>query len=278
MGSIEIVVSPAKTSLVPLVDFKVELGIFGAGDDAVLQMLLDQASSRIEIMLGRPLIRAQYKQTLAGTGRPRLLLGVRPIASLDAVLYQSSSQSLTDYEIDSREAGFLYRPSGTFSSQDDPNAWEITTTAGYFVADDDLSGSVSVASADNSYNSTALFKVHSKPGDLITAAGFTNSANNGLRRVVTTTTSKITVNETLVTEAAATRAITFSNLPGGIYRAVVMLARESYTTRATGNSGIIEESISGASTIRWASSSSSSSGISAAEQSAQALLFPFQDF
>ena len=50
---------------------------------------------------------------------------------------------------------------------------------------------ISAASADSSFNSTALFT--QSAGDIIKVSGFVAGANNGLFRVVTATTSKLTV-------------------------------------------------------------------------------------
>lgn len=59
----------------------------------------------------------------------------------------------------------------------------------------------SVASGDSSYNAASglgSFAANS----LMLAAGFTNAANNGLKTVVTDATAKITVSQTLVSEAS----------------------------------------------------------------------------
>lgn len=275
MGTISLVTLPDNTALVTLTEFKNELGISGSGSDGVLQALIEQASSRVEGMLGRPILRAQYRETLEGSGKSRLVLGMRPVISLDAISYQGSTQVLADFEIDNRDAGFLYRTLGVFACPDDPNAWSVTTTAGWFVGDDDKAVNISVAASDDSYNSAALFPTHLKPEDLFVASGFTAAANNGLRKVVTATTSKITVANALADETSATRTLRFANLPGAIKRAVTMLARDGYVSRASGGT-IVEEAISGATTLRWLAPGSG--GAATIEQSVSAVLFPLMDF
>lgn len=54
-----------------------------------------------------------------------------------------------------------------------------------------VNAGISAASADSSFNSTALFT--QAAGDIIKVSGFAAPANNGLFRVVTATTSKLTV-------------------------------------------------------------------------------------
>jgi hypothetical protein len=57
----------------------------------------------------------------------------------------------------------------------------------------------SVATADDSYNAASGLDVY-RAGDLIFVTGMAQSANNGLKRVVTAIATKITVSENLVNE------------------------------------------------------------------------------
>jgi len=274
VGDLQLSIPPENTSIVSLISFKNEIGESGTSNDILLQSLLDDAESQILAMLGRPVVRAQYIETLPGTDRTRLALTVRPLMRLDAVSYQGESQDLDEFEIDSRGAAFLHRNVGSFGGTKDPNAWEITYTAGWFVDDDDVSGSISVAASDDSFNSLGLFPVHLVPGDFFNSSGFTDAANNGLlHKVVTATTSKITVSSALVDEVAASRVISVSTMPGAIKRAVVLLARDTFKSGSR-ETGIIEESVAGASTMRWAS------GVDVRQQShrsARAILAPYLD-
>ncbi len=61
---------------------------------------------------------------------------------------------------------------------------------------------ISVDDTDDSYNDTDSFLARFKPGQTILVEGFTDGSNNGLKTVVTSAAGKITVAESLVTEAA----------------------------------------------------------------------------
>ena len=69
------------------------------------------------------------------------------------------------------------------------------------VIDDSIG--VAVDDTDDSYNSAAAFADNLQAGDLVAVTGFTTAANNGTKRIMSATTSKIKVDDTdLVTEAA----------------------------------------------------------------------------
>ncbi|MCW2763978.1 MAG: hypothetical protein JWR85_4179 [Marmoricola sp.] len=59
----------------------------------------------------------------------------------------------------------------------------------------------SAASADKSYNAAAGLAIFTA-GNLALASGWTNAANNGLKKIVTSVAAKITVVETVIDEAA----------------------------------------------------------------------------
>ena len=78
------------------------------------------------------------------------------------------------------------------------DAREMASTAPLNVAATVLT---SAASIDKSYNAGAGLAVFA-PSNLLLASGFTNAANNGLKKVVTAVAAKVTVVETVIDEAA----------------------------------------------------------------------------
>jgi hypothetical protein len=184
--------------------------------DTTLTTLIQQASSQIERWAGRPLYRAQWLEKARGNQLPVFSLGRWPVATLDGVTYQGSA--VTDVVQSLPEVGLLHRPAG-FSTVGDPLEWAFTTTAGWLLPDVDVDGSVSVLASDDSYNGT--FTPLLKAGDILTASGFTDAANNGIKVIVSATTSKIIVQGSLVDEAVATRVLRLRNLPEWVERAAL---------------------------------------------------------
>lgn len=235
---IEVITAPENVYLTSLTRVKVELAISFGDDDDLLSDLIAESSETIHAWLGRPLYRAEYRESRAGSGTDRLVLGRYPAVKLTSVLLDGSNVT-SDCTL-LKESGtlaksssnFAFESGGVFGASGSAVAWVITYTAGYFLTDDDFSGSCSASSSDNSYNSSALFHPFLVAGDIILADGFTNAANNGYKTVVSATTSKIVVNATLVTESAGSRTLGMRNLPGHYERACIDLVRMSYQARA----------------------------------------------
>lgn len=275
MGSVSVAVAPESTEIVKLIRAKDELGISGTGSDTLLQNLIAEATASVEAIFGRPILRGQYTETLPGTDTTRLQMRVYPIASLDAVSLNGDALTLSDFEIDSRGAGWVYRKNGgVFGCRSVPNAWSVTTTAGWFLDGDNVAGSFDCVASDSSFNSSGLFPVHLKPGDLIAVSGRSDAANNGLKVVATATTSKITVTSALVDEGLASASIAVANIPGQVPRAVMAMVKDLYSNRSR-NGNLIEESIAGAVTLRYAAGTSG--GSHSATQAAYSILAPFLD-
>lgn len=225
--TVTLITPPASTALTTLARVKDELLLSAGSHDAFLTRLIHEASETIQAWAGRPLYRAEWRETRTGSARELLSLSRYPVASLGAVLLEDSA--VTDCEIGNAEAGLLFRPSG-FGWSADPTEWSVTYTAGWFLPGDDFSGSISVAASDDSYNSTG-FPALLRAGDLLYADGFTSAANNGFKTVVTAITTKITVSAALVDDSAASRTLALSNLPGWIERVVQTLVALAYHAR-----------------------------------------------
>src|SRR5690349_17256097 len=85
-----------------------ELGV--SVDAALCDALIDQVSGAIEVYCHRPFAREVLTETLPGYGDITLQLSRTPVVSVSTVLYESTP--LTDYSIESRDEGTLYRRSG----------------------------------------------------------------------------------------------------------------------------------------------------------------------
>lgn len=219
---------PNSTALTTVTRVKEELGITSTDDDSFIERLIDEASETIAYK-ARPMYRAEWLETRAGSGRETLTVARYPLASLGTVLLDDSA--ITDAEIGDAQAGILFRPWG-FDYGADPTEWSFTYTAGYFLPGDDIDGSISVVSGDDSYNSAgSIFPALLRAGDVLYADGFSNSANNGFKTVTSATTSKIIVNASLTTETAGSRTLALRNLPGNIERIAHDMVAMVYQSR-----------------------------------------------
>ncbi len=193
-------------------------------DGAVLDALIDGASAAIETYCNRPFGREALVETLPGYGSPDLQLARTPVVAVSGV--QRDLDVITDFSIESRDEGVLYRRVGwswevqaiagfagrqrfpgfgvPLPGTEDPRI-SVTYVAGYVLPEQFAeAGTVSVSAVDNSFNDSASgFPALLKAGDLLVAAGFQNAANNGRFLVTgTPTTAKIVVSSPapLVTE------------------------------------------------------------------------------
>jgi hypothetical protein len=201
-----------------------ELGI--SSDASLLGDLVDRASAAIVSYCNRVFARATYVETLPGFGDLQLQLARTPIVSVSTVTDQNS-QVYTDYSIEDREKGWLYRrlgwswsvqafpglsAGGSFMDfgtpmprQEEPH-YSVSYIAGYVLPSQYVIGAttISAAAADNSFNDSANgFPTNLVAGDVVETSSFTNAGNNG-RFIVTgtPTAAKIVVSATLTLEAA----------------------------------------------------------------------------
>ncbi len=119
---LEVVTAATNTKLATLEAVKTELGISDASQDALLGLLIDQASAAIVDHCGRPFARETYKETVPGYGSNRLMLSRTPIISVASVV--ADSEVIVDYLIENPDAGILYRKVGWRWTP--PLGWNIT--------------------------------------------------------------------------------------------------------------------------------------------------------
>lgn len=251
---------------------KAELGITGTDDDALFDDLIDEASSAIVSFCRRPFAREVLTETVPGYGDFLLKLERTPIISVSSVTKDSGI--ITDYSIDDAGAGTLYRRGGWAWSvqsiaglsgwqrwpgrglplprQEEP-LFAVAYTAGYLLPQQNrLSGTVSVASADNSFNDSALlFPSLLVAGDTVQGIGWTAEANNQVGTVVSATAGKIIVSGiTLVNEAAAaTKGLLVQSIPRDVEKAAIEAVKTWYAGRGD-DSNVAEKQV-GAMRIRF---------------------------
>lgn len=107
---IEILEAAETKRLLSLEDLKCRLEISDAGDDLLLESMLDAASQFIVEYTGREFARERVKETIPGYGDTKLNLSRGYVDTITSVLHDSSV--ITDYIIDNAERGILYRASG----------------------------------------------------------------------------------------------------------------------------------------------------------------------
>src|SRR5262245_45704435 len=86
-----------------------EIPLSDTSKDSIIDALIVDASDEIQREF-QFLCRQTYRETLPGYGSTRLMLSRTPIVSLSSVAH--NSEPITDYVIENKEVGFLYRRLG----------------------------------------------------------------------------------------------------------------------------------------------------------------------
>jgi hypothetical protein len=111
---------PPPTQLTSLADVKEALNIEGPGDDARINLLLDQVTDEVQSFVGRSLFSASYSQFFDGGESKELVLRERPVSSIanawsspgSARVYDSTTLvPSASYTFDP-DAGIIYRIDG----------------------------------------------------------------------------------------------------------------------------------------------------------------------
>jgi len=144
---IEVLQPADNKKLTTLQAVKEELQIDNAESDELLERLIDEASAYIVRYCRRPFALETYRETVAGYGGLYLVLSMRPI--VDVISVKEDGNAIDDYEIESPDAGILYRRSGWSWSpalewlitwHPSPNEYvkryEVTYKAGYVLPPD----------------------------------------------------------------------------------------------------------------------------------------------
>lgn len=89
-----------------------ELGV-SAGDERLPRLVAVASAAILRHLNRRQLHYAEaYVETLAGHGRPRLVLGLTPVLDVASVTVDGATLEATGYEVEDAEAGLLYRDGG----------------------------------------------------------------------------------------------------------------------------------------------------------------------
>lgn len=107
---ITVTVAAESTALTTLVRAKAELGLTSTDDDAVLEGMIDRASSAIARETRRTFGIETVTETMDGTGSRLLGLSRAPIVEVTEVTEDGSA--ITDYSVEDADAGALYRANG----------------------------------------------------------------------------------------------------------------------------------------------------------------------
>lgn len=108
---LDVLTAASSRALIELAAVKARLGITGTSQDADLQKLIDGASSSIDKYLGRCLARQTYHESIAGAGKPWILLSQFPV-DRDSIAALINGQPVTTWRLHNREIGKLYLPGG----------------------------------------------------------------------------------------------------------------------------------------------------------------------
>lgn len=221
------------------------------GADATLvARLVREATEMIESALGdgrtpRRLARARVTETVTGNDRSVLRLSRVPVLSIDALTLDGAVQDHTAVKIIDPERGEVWLEAlwqavgddvelrGGWTAQPRP-LWAVQYVGGWLMPGDDVTGTVSAATADDSFNDSASgFPPLARAGDWVEAEGFTG-ANRAFHKVTgTPTTAKIAVTTNLADESAgSTKVLRVRNLPREIERCAIDLVRGLYLARS----------------------------------------------
>lgn len=248
----EVLVYPTSTLLTTRAAVKAEgnLGTLTDAQNAIVDDLIASASSAIVGHCGREFARAKIVERVPGFDGLFLQLFDRlPLAVVDEVLYRDD-QAFTDYVIDDRVAGFLYRELGWLQTsnigfrldsfvppnQDRPDWW-VTYSGGYMMPADNLSAKTDIAATSSAgvygfTSAAAEFPVTLRSGDRVTMSGFASpaTANNKTFTVTgTPTTAGFNVVEAVTAKVAGdTVSVVFQNLPKAVQDAATLTVIDMY--------------------------------------------------
>jgi hypothetical protein len=266
--------------------------VFSTSDDAEVARIINGVSAAIVNYCGRPFAREAISETCPGYGDIHLALTRTPIATVSAVT--GDDYPITDYSIADADRGLLFRRGGwgwtvnmyvglgarSGSAFSDPYLFRGGTplprqeealfaadyVAGYILPPQFLTNvsTLSVDASDSSFNDSAgRFPALLRSGDVIEAIGFENFENNGRFLVdssIAPTTSRIVVDATVVTEAAAAGRSIFFHPPAQchpfdeIERAAFEATKSWYSGRGR-DASIVERQMS-STRVRWSESDS----------------------
>jgi hypothetical protein len=133
---LEIAIRSSTEDLVALAYVKARLPGAAAWSDPDLQQLISDASSAMALYLGRPFARQTYTLTCCGNGGRSLLLPRYPI-DRHQVVVTINGEAVTDFVVEDKAIGKLYRGSGWPRSSDSSNPLNISITwpAGHVLPD-----------------------------------------------------------------------------------------------------------------------------------------------
>jgi hypothetical protein len=158
------VVTPAVSVLLTTLEAvktDLEIPLADTSKDAILNSLIADASDEIQREF-QFLCRQTYRETLPGYGSTRLMLSRTPIVSVSSITH--NSEPITDYVIENKEAGFLYRRLGwcwtaslgwkitgyVIPNSEDPQ-FQVEYVAGFLAADQpgsDMPGEIQRSATD----------------------------------------------------------------------------------------------------------------------------------
>jgi hypothetical protein len=118
---IETTVGPTDKRIIDLATVKAELGITDSSQDTKLTRLIDAATTRFSLELGREFWRRTVQETAIGTGGEFLFLTVWPIESVTSITEASTTVDATEYSIEGWRRDRIYRDNG----------WSLDLPSGY---------------------------------------------------------------------------------------------------------------------------------------------------
>lgn len=240
--SLALLAAPNSTALLSPLRVKDELGITSSTYDTLLTNLIAQAENLVWNLLGYSGFRGLRRETLRGSRRTELVLRALPVLRIDAATYRGVSVDPATLIIANANAGILTSNQG-FDSCGDPSEWQIDYISGWFLQGDVVTGDLNVVALDSSYNSTTgSLPLYVVPGDFIAVTGSLESANNGLKRVLTADVDEITVDAVLVDEDPSPATLGFQTIPAEIERAAFEAVQTWFLAR-TRNPSISSKTI-----------------------------------
>ncbi len=246
----------------------------GSADPALLDRLIDAATSAIESYCHRRFGREAVSELVPGWDALELQLSRTPLIAVTSVLFDT--EPITDWSIESRDEGTLYRRLGWgWTTQRDAGLtgrqrwpgfgaplprreeprFTVSYVGGHILPEQNLEGvtsRITVSAVDDSFNDSGNgFPALLRAGDVVVTSGFTAPEDNGRFLVTgTPTPSKIQVSASLATETPA-GPITVSFEPpaecrplGDVEKACIEAVKAWYLTRSQASS-VVERQVGG---------------------------------
>lgn len=140
--------SNSYTNMTTLFTVKAMLGVSNSDDDALLELLIRQATSMVETETDRKFAKETVEETLPSNGSNYLIVSRTPVVSITSIELDGSTVDSSDYSLEDSDAGLIFNEDGWvntiimsnyltgYSTQTGAKDYKITYEGGYVMPGD----------------------------------------------------------------------------------------------------------------------------------------------